>query len=115
MLTVHGYEIPLHALDNDFYRQALELDLRGKREYTEAILNAMGGIDKARFSRYKSLQNLSDEAIELANSHNIKGASAFITIALRVFMYPIADQRLSDVHTNARWRTCVDKEDGCMN
>jgi len=44
LLTVHGYEIPITAVDNDFYRQALDLDLRGKREYTEAILNAMGGI-----------------------------------------------------------------------
>ena len=35
LLTVHGYEIPIHAVNNDFYRQALELDLRGKREYTD--------------------------------------------------------------------------------
>ncbi|MEQ8671892.1 MAG: ParB N-terminal domain-containing protein [Aggregatilineales bacterium] len=71
LLTVHGYEIPIHAVNNDFYRQALDLDLRGKREYTEAILNAMGGIDKARFSRYKALLNLSDEAMELADKHNL--------------------------------------------
>ncbi len=71
LLTVHAYEIPLYAVDNDFYRQALELDLRGKREYTETILNAMGGIDKARFSRYKSLLGLSDESLELADRHNL--------------------------------------------
>jgi hypothetical protein len=71
LLTVHGYEIPITAVDNDFYRQALELDLRGKREYTEAILNAMGGIDKARFSRFKALLGLSDEGIELADRHNL--------------------------------------------
>jgi hypothetical protein len=71
LLTVHGYEIPSQAVSNDFYRQALELDLRGKREYTEAILSAMGGIDKARFSRLKALLHLSDEAMELADRHDI--------------------------------------------
>jgi hypothetical protein len=72
LLTVHGYEIPSHAVSNDFYRQALELDLRGKREYTDTILTAMGGIEKAQFSRIKSLLKLSDEAMELADRHNIE-------------------------------------------
>jgi hypothetical protein len=71
LLTVHGYEIPIIAVDNDFYRQALELDLRGKREYTESILNAMGGVGKTRFSRLKGLLNLADEALEIADRHNI--------------------------------------------
>jgi hypothetical protein len=71
LLTVHDYEIPSHAVANDFYRQALELDLRGKREYTEAVLSAMGGVDKARFSRLKALLALSDEALELADRHDI--------------------------------------------
>ncbi|MCA0454056.1 MAG: ParB N-terminal domain-containing protein [Chloroflexi bacterium] len=71
LLTVHGHEIPSQAVSNDFYRQALELDLRGKREYTESILSAMGGIDKARFSRLKALLHLSDEAMELADRHDI--------------------------------------------
>ncbi len=72
LLTVHGYQIPDAAVPNDFYRQALELDLRGKREYTETILTAMGGIEKAQFSRIKSLLKLSDEAMELADRHNIE-------------------------------------------
>jgi len=71
VLTVHGYEIPSHAVANDFYRQALELDLRGKREYTESILTAMGGIDKGHLYHYKTLLRLSDEAMELADRHNI--------------------------------------------
>lgn len=71
LLTVHGYEIPAYAVDNDFYRQALTLDLRGRREYTEVILAAMGGIDKSRFSQYKALLSLSDEAIELADRNNV--------------------------------------------
>jgi hypothetical protein len=72
LLTVHGYEIPAGAVTNDFYRQALDLDLRGKREYSDQILSAMGGMAKHVFSRYKSLLNLSDEALELADRHNIE-------------------------------------------
>jgi len=72
LLTVHGYEVPSHAVSNDFYRQALELDLRGKREYTDAVLSAMGGVNKSQFSRYKSLLQLADEALELADRHNIE-------------------------------------------
>ena len=71
LLTVHGYEIPLHTVNNDFYRQALDLDLRGKREHTEAILSAMGGISKGRLYHYKSLLNLSDEAMDLADRNNL--------------------------------------------
>ncbi len=72
LLTVHGYEIPSAAVPNDFYRQALELDLRGKREYTEVVLSAMGGIKKGYFSEFKALLRLSDEALELADRHNIE-------------------------------------------
>jgi hypothetical protein len=71
LLTVHGYELPSHAVSNDFYRQALELDLRGKREYTEAILAAMGSINKTRLAQYKGLLHLNDEAMELADRHGI--------------------------------------------
>jgi hypothetical protein len=49
LLTVHGYQIPNTAVSNDFYRQALDLDLRGKREYTESILTAMGALIKGIF------------------------------------------------------------------
>lgn len=72
LLTIHGYEIPSYAVTNDFYRQALELDLRGKREYTEAVLSAMGGIKRAQFSLIKSLLRLSDEALELADRHDVE-------------------------------------------
>jgi len=72
LLTVHGYEIPAYAVGNDFYRQALGLDLRGKREYTDTILSAMGGVKRARFSHIKSLLHLSDEALELADRHAIE-------------------------------------------
>ncbi len=71
VLSVHGYEIPSHAVTNDFYRQALELDLRGKREYTDVVLSAMGGIGKMHFSHYKALLKLSDEALELADRHDL--------------------------------------------
>jgi hypothetical protein len=72
LLTVHGYEIPAYAVGNDFYRQALELDLRGKREYTDSILSAMGGIKKGHFSAIKGLLRLSDEALELADRYDIE-------------------------------------------
>ena len=71
LLTIHGYEIPTQAVSNDFYRQALELDLRGKREHTESVLSAMGGVRKGYFSYIKSLLRLSDEALELADRHHI--------------------------------------------
>lgn len=72
LLTVHGYEIPVYAVNHDFYRQALQLDLRSKREFTEAILSAMGGIARAQFSRLKALLLLSDEALELADRYGIE-------------------------------------------
>jgi len=72
LLTVHGYEIPAYAVGNDFYRHALELDLRAKREYTDLILSAMGGMKRGQFSHFKNLLRLSDEALELADRYNIE-------------------------------------------
>ncbi|MBK8032162.1 MAG: hypothetical protein IPO91_19595 [Chloroflexi bacterium] len=72
LLTVHGYEIPAYAVGNDFYRQALDLDLKSKREYTDTILSAMGGIKRGQFSHLKILLRLSDEALELADRHHIE-------------------------------------------
>ena len=72
LLYVHGYEMPLGPVSMDFYRQALELDLRGKREYTEVVYSALGGISKRQLSGYKSLLRLCDEAIEIADRHNIE-------------------------------------------
>jgi hypothetical protein len=46
LLSVHGYTIPEGPVTSDFYRQALELDLRSKREFTADILSAMGGISR---------------------------------------------------------------------
>jgi hypothetical protein len=72
LLTVHGYEIPAGAVTNDFYRQALDLDLRSRREHTDNVLASMGGIGKMHFSRLKALLRLADEALELADRHNIE-------------------------------------------
>jgi DNA-binding transcriptional MerR regulator len=71
LLSVHGYPIPEGPVPSDFYRRALELDLRSKREFTADILSAMGGISRQQFSRYKLLLHLSDEALELADRHNL--------------------------------------------
>jgi hypothetical protein len=71
LLYVHGYEMPTGAVPADFYRHALEIDLRSKREYTVGILSAMGGISKHQFHRFKALLQLSEEAIELADRVNL--------------------------------------------
>jgi hypothetical protein len=84
LLTVHGYEIPNHAVNNDFYRQALDLDLRGKREYTEVILSAMAGVTKQRLNQYKQLLTLSDEAWELADRYKLDEAVLRFVVELPV-------------------------------
>src|SRR5512145_1757276 len=84
LLTVHGYEIPNTAVPNDFYRQALELDLRGKREYTDTVLSAMCGVDKGHLYHYKVLLRLSDEALELADRHNIEQYKLRYVLTLEV-------------------------------
>lgn len=78
LLTVHGYEIPLHAVNDDFYRQALEL--RIPRGHAETVYSAMGGIGKRRFSQFKDLLRLSDEAMELADRHHLdEGVLRYVT------------------------------------
>jgi hypothetical protein len=72
LLAVHGYDMPDGPVTNDFYRQALDLTLRDKREYTEAVLSAMGAIKRTHFSEIKSLLRLSDEALEIADRHDIE-------------------------------------------
>jgi hypothetical protein len=75
LLYVHGCEIPEGSVTHDFCRQALNLDLRGKREFSTDILSAMGGINRFQFSRYKALLHLCDEAVELADRHGIEESS----------------------------------------
>jgi hypothetical protein len=72
MLTVHGYEIPASAVTNDFYRQALDLSLQSKQEFSTQVLTAMGSISRMHLSRYKALLKLSDEAMDLADRYNIE-------------------------------------------
>ena len=50
ILFAHGYPMPDGPVSGDFYRQALQLDLKGKREYTAEIYAAMGGLDKKRLA-----------------------------------------------------------------
>jgi hypothetical protein len=70
LLTANEYVIPDHVVDNDFYRQAL--DLRIPRGMGQAIYSAMGGVSKRRFSYFKDLLRLSDEAIELADRYSME-------------------------------------------
>ena len=71
ILAVHDIHPPDGPVSNGFYRQALDLNLRGKREYTSDILAAMGGISRVHFSRFKGLLRLTDEAVELADRFNL--------------------------------------------
>ncbi len=70
LLTANDFDIPAHAVTNDFYRQAL--DLRIPRGQADQIYSAMGGINKVYFSYIKNLLRLSDEAMELADRHRIE-------------------------------------------
>lgn len=70
LLTANDFDIPAHAVTNDFYRQAL--DLRIPRGQAEQIYSAMGGINKVYFSYIKNLLRLSDEAMELADRHQLE-------------------------------------------
>ncbi|MEO0561485.1 MAG: hypothetical protein AAF125_05205 [Chloroflexota bacterium] len=72
LLYVHDVEMPSGPVRIDFYRQALELDLRGKRQYTEAVYSALGGITRPKFADYKSLLRMSNEAFEIADRHDIE-------------------------------------------
>lgn len=74
LLAVHDIHSPIGVVSHDFYRQAIDLDLRGKREFTTDILAAMGGINRGYFSYCKALLKLSDEALELADQHNLEEA-----------------------------------------
>jgi len=71
LLDVHGIVRPDGPVPNDFYRQALGLDLRDVREYSSDVLGAMGGISKVRLWQYKALLQLSDEAMELADRYDL--------------------------------------------
>jgi ParB-like chromosome segregation protein Spo0J len=112
VLTVHGYEIPSHAVSNDFYRQALELDLRGKREHTEAILSAMGGVNKSQFSRYKSLLQLADEALELADRHCIEEYKLRYVAALPVEYHSEIMRQIIDFNLTSKQVKALCESDG---
>ena len=82
LLAVHEYDMPDTAVTNDFYRQALDLHLRNKRDYTEAILSAMGGIKRSYFGAIKALLRLSDEALEIADRYGLEEGKLRPVIAL---------------------------------
>ncbi len=102
LLTVHGFEIPAGAVTHDFYRQALDLDLRGKREYTEMILSAMGGMKKVYFSSIKALLRLSDEASELADRHNIEEYKLRYLVSLAPEFHAEVVRQIIDLNLSAK-------------
>jgi hypothetical protein len=85
MLTVHGYEILSNAVTNDFYRQALDLDLRN---FSSEVLTAMGGIGRMHFSRHKALLKLSDDAMELADRYNIDEKKSVMLLLCQMNITP---------------------------
>ncbi len=102
LLTVHGYEIPAYAVENNFYRQALELDLRSKREYTDIILSAMGSVKRSQFSHIKSLLRLSDEAMELADRHAIEEARLRYVVTLAPEYHAEIVRQIIDFNLSAK-------------
>lgn len=102
LLTVHGYEIPAYAVNNDFYRQALDLDLRAKREFTDTILSAMGGIKRAQFSLIKGLLRLSDEALEMADRHAIEEKKLRYVVALPPEYHAEIVRQIIDLHLSSK-------------
>jgi hypothetical protein len=102
LLTVYGEEIPYYAVPNDFYRQALEHDLRGKREYTESILSAMGGMKKGYFSYIKNLLRLSNEAMELADRHNLDARRLCPVVALEPECHAEVVRQIIDLNLTAK-------------
>jgi hypothetical protein len=102
LLTVHGSDIPNGPVINDFYRQALELDLRAKREYTASILAAMGGIDKGHLYHYKALLRLSDEAMELADRHNIDEKKLRYVVSLPVEFHSEIVRQIIDFNLTSK-------------
>jgi hypothetical protein len=102
LLTVHGYEMPTYTVNNDFYRQALDLDLRGKREYTDAILSAMGGLKRGYFSYIKALLRLSDEALELADRHGIEEGKLRYVVAVQPEYHAEIVRQIIDFNLSAK-------------
>ncbi len=102
LLTVHGYEIPAYPVGNDYYRQALTLDFKSRQEHTDTVLAAMGGINRRHFSRYKMLLNLSDEALELADRHNLDEFRLRPILALEPELHVEMVQHIIDLNLSGR-------------
>jgi ParB-like chromosome segregation protein Spo0J len=114
ILAVHGIHPPENGpINNDFYRQVLEYDLRGKREFTTDILAAMGGIGRRRLSQYKSLMALSDEALELADRHAIDEGKLRPVLQLDPLHHVEVVRQIVDFNLNVRQvrELCSDSEE----
>ncbi|MCI0709643.1 MAG: ParB/RepB/Spo0J family partition protein [Chloroflexi bacterium] len=114
ILAVHGIHPPDNGpINNDFYHQAPDHDLRGKREFTADILAAMGGISRTRLSRFKALIGLSDEAIELADRHAIEEGKLRHVLQLDPIHHVEVVRQIVDFNLNVRQvsELCSDSED----
>ena len=102
ILSAHGIYPPEGPVSNAFYCQVLDYDLRGKREFTDEILSAMGGIDKRRLHQYKSLLKLSDEAIEVADRHSIDEGKLRHVVRLPQEFHLEVVRQIVDFNLNAK-------------
>jgi ParB-like chromosome segregation protein Spo0J len=69
VLTTRDIHPPIGVVPLEYYRQAL--DKQVGRGSLGQVLTAMGGISNKHFRRYLNLLALPDDAIELADRHNI--------------------------------------------
>jgi hypothetical protein len=102
LLAVHDIHPPIGAVSHDFYRQALDLDLRGKREFTTEILSAMGGMGRMHFSRFKALLKLSDEALDLADQHSLDERMLRVILTLPAKHQPEMIQQIIERNLTAK-------------
>jgi hypothetical protein len=108
ILAIYDIHPPAGAVSHEFYRQALELDLRSKREFTSEVLAAMGGISRVHFSRYKSLLYLADEALELADRHNLDEGRLRYVVQLPVEQHYEIVRQIVDFNLTMKqiWEMC---------
>lgn len=113
ILAVHDIHPPNGPVSHDFYRQVLELDLRGKPEYAADILSALGGITRQRMSQFKLLLSLSDEAIEFADQYSVDEGRLRHVLKLPVDVHAEALRQITKHNLDAKQiKRMVEEADG---
>jgi hypothetical protein len=71
ILFAHGIFAPEGSVPYEWYRQGLDMDLKGGHIPAKDIYDALGFNDRFVFSRYKNLYRLCDEALNLADRYDV--------------------------------------------